>query len=245
MRELRIEGSLASLWVPGSAATGLVWDALVAPLLLLPPRRRRRVLVLGLGGGSAARLARALAPRARIVGVELDRAVVAAARRRLDLDALGVEVVIGDALAFLERTRERFDAILEDLFVGRGRAERKPAGWPSPGLARAARRLAPGGLLCTNALDEAREVESCLCALFGRALRIEVAGYDNRIGVGRGAPLPARELRRRIDGEPLLARAAPRLRLRTVRDAAISSGRRPAPRPRRRRGPSRSATPAP
>jgi spermidine synthase len=55
------------------------------------------VLVLGLGAGSAARLVRALAPRARIVGGERSAEVLRAARRHFGLDALGVEVVHADA----------------------------------------------------------------------------------------------------------------------------------------------------
>src|SRR5690606_16904976 len=102
-----VDGTFASFWQPGRAATGSVWDALVAPLLLLPPARRRRVLILGLGGGSAARLVRAIAPSAQVVGVELDPAVIDAARRHFELDALGVEVVLDDARRVLERERRR------------------------------------------------------------------------------------------------------------------------------------------
>src|SRR5262245_41530744 len=69
-RALRVDGTFASWYTPGSALTGSVWDALAAPLCWLPKLRRRSVLVLGLGAGSAARLVRALAPGARIVGVE-------------------------------------------------------------------------------------------------------------------------------------------------------------------------------
>ena len=72
-RELRVSGTLASLYRPGQATTGLIWDALAAPLTLLPPDRRQAVLILGLGGGSVARVTRALAPQARIVGVERSR----------------------------------------------------------------------------------------------------------------------------------------------------------------------------
>ena len=56
-------GRFASWWTPGSEVTGGVWDALAAPVLLLPPARRRSLLVLGLAGGSVARVLRALAPR--------------------------------------------------------------------------------------------------------------------------------------------------------------------------------------
>lgn len=214
--ELRVDGTFASFLVPGRASTGSVWDALAAPLLLLPPRRRRRVLVLGLGGGSAARLVRALAPAAHVVGVELDAEVLRVARRELGLDALGVEVVCADAREVLAAPGSRFDAVLEDVFVGRGRGVRKPDWLPEPGLALAARRVARGGILASNALDEAPAVERALRGLFPGRLRVEVAGYDNRIVVGGGAGLSARELRRRARAEPLLSHALPRLSFRTL-----------------------------
>jgi precorrin-6B methylase 2 len=213
---LRIDGTFASWWTPGSAVTGGVWDALAAPVLLLPPARRRRLLVLGLGGGSAARVLRALAPAARIVGVERDRDVLRAARRRLGLGALGVEVVEADARLVLSRLRGRFDLIVEDLFVGSGRAVRKPewvdAGW----LARLAARLAPGGLLVSNALDEAPALARAYARLFPATLCIGVRDYDNRVLVGAPAAAGARALRGVLARDPLLAATLPRLRVRTL-----------------------------
>jgi len=203
--ELRVDGTFASLYRAETPLTGSVWDALAAPLLALPARRRRSVLILGLGGGSAARLVRALAPRARIVGVEIDRRVVALARRRLGLGALGLEVVCADAERFLGSCRERFDAVLEDVFVGPGRAVRKPDWLLSGGLARAAARVAPGGVLASNALDEAPAVERGVAAAFPRVVRIDVAGFDNRILVGGPASLSARSLRAAVAASPVLS----------------------------------------
>ena len=40
-RELRVEGTFASWYTPGSHVTRSVWDAIAAPVLALPPRRRR------------------------------------------------------------------------------------------------------------------------------------------------------------------------------------------------------------
>lgn len=214
-RRLEIDGTWASVWRGEGAATGSVWDALVAPLLLLPPGRRRRVLILGLGGGSAARLVRALAPRAAIVGVEKDRAVVAAARRHFGLDALGVEVACDDALRVLARERRRFDLVIEDCFVGRGGAERKPPGLPLPGLALAARRLAPGGILAVNTLDETAEVAAVLAGLLPHRLELRVADYDNRVLVASRRVLDARALRAALARDPVLAGTAGRLALRT------------------------------
>jgi spermidine synthase len=215
-RVLQVDGTFASYWRPGSPRTGSVWDALAAPLAWLPPARRRRILVLGLGGGSAARLARALAPRARIVGVEIDPEVLAAARAAFDLDALGVEVVQADARAFLAAARARFDAVLEDVFVGAGRAVRKPDWLPLPGLAAAARRVAPGGLLVANTLDEAPRAARALRRLCPACVRIDVADYDNRIVVGGPASLSALGLRAAAAAEPVLAPSLRRLSFRTL-----------------------------
>jgi spermidine synthase len=213
---LRIDGTFASFYAPGNALAGPVWDALAAPLVWLPPQRRRSVLVLGLGGGSAARVVRALAPAARIVGVEASREVVRAAHRELGLGRLGVEVVVADARAWLARERRRFDLVLEDIFVGSGRAVRKPDWLPLPGLAQAARRVAPGGLLATNALDDAPDSARALAALFPARVRIAIEGWDNRILVGGPARLSAAGLRAAVAADPLLAPTLRRLALRTL-----------------------------
>jgi spermidine synthase len=213
-RALRIDGTFASWYEPGKEVTGSVWDALAAPLLLLPKPRRKRVLILGLGGGSAARVARALAPRARITGVEIDAGVVRAARRWFDLDGLGVEVVRGDARLYLERTRRRFDIILDDVFVGSRRNVRKPDWLPDPGLALAAGRLRSGGILVSNAIDEAPSVIREMRRLFASTLQIAIEEYDNRVVVGAGFPLSGRTLRAALTSSPILAATAKRFKIR-------------------------------
>jgi spermidine synthase len=215
-RALRINGTFASWYRPGATTTGSVWDALAAPLLLLPPARRRRVLVLGLGGGSAARVVRALAPRARIVGVELDSEVVRAAREHFDLDEIGVQVIVGDARRYLARTKRRFDVVIEDLFIGNQRSLRKPPWLPAPGLAAAARRVARGGILVSNTLDENRAVVGEMRRLYPATLGIDVAGYDNRIVVGGPDVIDGRLLRAAISHDAHMAASRSQLRIRRI-----------------------------
>jgi len=217
IRELHVDGTFASCYQPGRDITGSVWDALAAGITALPRRRRRSVLLLGLGGGSAARVARALAPRARIVGVEIDPSVVRLARRWFDLDALGIEVVVEDARAYLERCRTRFDAVLEDVFIGTGRDAVKPEWLPQPGLVRASRLLARRGVLASNALDEAPGVAATMGRLFSSVVRIEVEDYDNQIFVGRSGVLTGRDLRRAVAATPVLRPTLRRLSFRSLR----------------------------
>jgi spermidine synthase len=214
-RELRVSGTLASLYRPGQATTGLIWDALAAPLTLLPPDRRQSVLILGLGGGSVARVIRALAPQARIVGVERSPAVVEAAQRHLDLDALGIEVHVEDARAFLSMERGTFDTVVEDIFEGGTHNLRKPAWLLAEGLPRAVRLLKPGGLIVSNTIGQAHEVTRALRATWPRLVWIETHDYENKMVVG-GENLRALVLRQAIATEPLLAEVRTRLYYRTV-----------------------------
>lgn len=210
-----MDGQLASAYRPGRGDTGPVWAALAAPLLALPEERRRAVLVLGLGGGSAARVVRELAPQALIVGVERDAEVLAAARAHFELDALGVEVHVADALGYLELERRRFDVVIEDCFVGPTRGIRKPDWLPMPGLGLAAARLRPHGLLVANTIHEASRVARHLLRRHPGVVAIGFRDFMNRV-LAAGPGLDARRLRAAIAHHASLARFLPELEIRTL-----------------------------
>lgn len=220
---LEIDGTWASWRRPGQETTASVWDALALPLLLLSAIAAPRVLILGLGGGSAARVVRLLAPRARVVGVEIDARVIAAARQSFGISDLALEVVRADARHYLRDTRRRFDLILDDVFVGSGETPYKPEGFPSPSLEHAARCLVPGGVLVSNSIDEASAVLRSVRALFRSVLEVGVQGFDNRIFVGSSRGLNARALRGTVAAHPSLCEILPALR---VRDRSATGRRR-------------------
>mmetsp|Transcript_94072 Transcript_94072/g.275286 ORF Transcript_94072/g.275286 Transcript_94072/m.275286 type:complete len:274 (-) Transcript_94072:155-976(-) len=216
-QELIIDETFASLYVPGRIATHNVWDALAAPILALPPERRKRVLLLGLGGGSAARILRALAPEALIVGVEIDPEVVAAACTHFGLGDLGLEIVTDDALHVLQTERRRFDLVIDDVFLGCGNAVRKPDWIPEPGHTLALRRLREGGLFVCNTITEAKKIAPTLRERFQGLLRIDVEGYWNSIFVAGPAELSAKALRGAVRKSPVLSGALPVLSFRDAR----------------------------
>jgi spermidine synthase len=187
--ELRIDGTQASVHRPGPALTGVVWWALASPILLLPRERPRRILLLGLAAGSVARALRALDPEAEIVGVELSPEVLRLARRHFDLDRLRIELVVGDALEYLRRSRRRFDLIVEDLFVGTSRLVRKPAWVLDEGFRLIGQRLRPGGLVVSNTIHETAAIVRSMRRLRGRTVSMDVRGFWNTIVVS-GEDLP-------------------------------------------------------
>ncbi|CAK9116570.1 unnamed protein product [Durusdinium trenchii] len=177
--ELIVDETLASLY---SERRGrFVWDALALPILALSVSRPR-VLILGLGGGTCARIIQDLSPEAVIVGVELDAEVLRVARENFDLDALEIEVCEMDALQFLREDKRKFDLIIDDVFAGYARSVKKPRWLPQPGFRLARRCLQPGGLLVTNALcREAKYLQQGLQRLFPALLRLRVSDYENEI----------------------------------------------------------------
>ena len=210
-------GHVASALCLGRSTTGPVWDALAAPLVLLPPARRGRVLILGLAAGSVAHTVRRLAPNAEIVGVELDPQVVRAARRFFGLDRLRIETVVEDARLFLERHTGLFDLVIEDMFLGSRDTLRKPDWLLGRGLALAARHLPPHGLMVSNVIGGFSAYEAAAARVLPRVHSIRLRGYENRIVLaGRTLPAP-REVRRALAADPLIRPLVPRLAFRTVR----------------------------
>lgn len=220
-KSLVVDETFASFYRPGELVTRCVWDAIAAPLLWLPPAQRRRILVLGLGGGSVARLARAIAPEAEIVGVELDAEVVRLARAHFELDRLGLQVELADAREWLAAQARagaragRFDAVLEDVFIGRGDAVHKPDWIPDPAHVQAAALLERGGLFVSNTLDEHARVAAGLRESFPSLVEIQVVDYDNRVLVAGGAGLTGTALRRAVAASPILRESLPILSFRT------------------------------
>jgi spermidine synthase len=213
---LRIRGTRASARRPGSVSAGPVWDAL-ALSVLARERPPRDVAVLGLGGGSVARVLRALAPRAHIVGVENDPQVISAARLALGLDELDLEIVTGDALDWLRCERRRFDVVIEDLFIGPVRRVRKPDWLPEPGLALAQRRLRPGGVFASNTIHETPAMRRTLLELFPAVMSLGVAGHHNAILFACARLPEARSFRRAAAAHRELHDSLRQLRFRTIR----------------------------
>ncbi len=133
--------------VAPAAAGGGYWEA------MLPAHRPRRALLLGVGGGTLAHLLVARFGPMPIVGVDDDPAVVALARSAFGPLPPSLDIVLADAITFVEGCRGRFDYIAVDLFHG----AQPPRGVVSaPFLKALEAALLPGGLVVFNLFRDAR-----------------------------------------------------------------------------------------
>jgi len=143
---LLVDGVVQSISPHDGLASGGYWAAMV------PDERPTRALILGLGGGTLARLLQSrFGSDLPIVGVDSDPAVVELARTAGWLPERGLETVIADAFEFVKTCTDRFDYAAIDLFKGEefiGRALGKPF------LRQVRALLVPRGRLVVNMFSD-------------------------------------------------------------------------------------------
>lgn len=77
-------------------------------------------LILGLGGGTVAKLIRKSYPDAKITGVDIDPLMIELGKKYLDLDKFNVKIIIKDALSSINNQLSaiKYDLIIVDLYNG-------------------------------------------------------------------------------------------------------------------------------
>ena len=100
---------------------GIVADVWRTTLKKLRTKEIKNCLILGLGGGSAAKLVRKYWPDCKIIGVDIDPVMVELGKKYLGLDKVQVEVHVQDALKFVNNyplSTVRCDLVVVDLYCG-------------------------------------------------------------------------------------------------------------------------------
>lgn len=148
--EFRVAGAVHASFHRRRYLTGLAWDMIAGAALLGANDSPRSVLMLGLAGGTAFRVLRHLLPSCRLTAIDIDPEIIGLARQHMELDALGIEVVIGDAYSWLARNRRRFDVVIDDIYLAGKTDVFRPRAWDDALLDRLRRAVAPGGVLAVN-----------------------------------------------------------------------------------------------
>ena len=97
--------------------TGLhYWDSLVPEELSL--EADARVLLLGLGGGTVAKIITHRFGPVAIDGVEIDPLMVELGQKYFSLEEPNLNIIIADAASFVKEARYKYDLICLDIFMG-------------------------------------------------------------------------------------------------------------------------------
>jgi predicted membrane-bound spermidine synthase len=136
-------GALTMSMLDGSR-TGYYWDLGERAGVLRP--KAKRVVMLGLGGGEMLRAARRTLPKADLLGIDIDPAMLRAARDEFRIGAFGARGELADAFVWVKKARG-VDVLIVDLFNGdtMPEASLKVAFWRDCAAA-----VAPGGLVMVN-----------------------------------------------------------------------------------------------
>lgn len=144
----------------------------------------RRALLIGLGAGSLAKFLWRHRPQAKLTVVEIDPAVVPAARQYFKLpdDPDRIHIQIGDGAHYLARSGPAFDLILVDGFD----ANARPGQLDTEAFyLNCKARLSDTGILSTNLLSRRKDYRVSLeridAAFDGRALSFPSCGSGNAI----------------------------------------------------------------
>jgi len=148
--EFRVAGAIHALYHKKRFLTGLAWDLIAASALLRKDGPPRSVLMLGLAGGTAYRVLRHLLPDCRLTAIDIDPEIVGLAREHMELDALGIEVVIDDAYGWLAENRRKFDVVFDDIYLAGKTDVFRPQAWNPELMEHLKKAMAPGGLLAVN-----------------------------------------------------------------------------------------------
>ncbi|MBT3193679.1 MAG: fused MFS/spermidine synthase [Verrucomicrobia bacterium] len=168
--DFEVAGGTHATWDEHRILTDYAWDAIAAAALLRAKAPPRSLLMLGLGGGTAIRQLRHFVPSMRITAVEIDPSMVDLARRYMQLDELNVEVVVDDAYDYITACTKKFDAVVDDVYMGGASDVFRPKTHNASLMDALCQRLTPGGILLANLVTGSghRRVQSKVRAAFKR-----------------------------------------------------------------------------
>lgn len=205
-----IAGAAHAEWHPHRRVTRQAWDALAGAALLHPAGEAPSILMLGLGGGTGARILRTLLPGASVTAVEIDGGMIALGRRYMRLDELDIEVHEDDAFRFLRETKRRFDVVIDDIYLSGADDAIRPSVMDDRMVRSLKRVLRPGGLAAINLITGPghRRVQSAARAAmlkaFPQVLSIRPQDSLNETLAGSRRLLPATVLREAAERFPHL-----------------------------------------
>ena len=181
-RRLYTNDAFHTQYHPDNLFTGAVWDLLSLPSLCCEPAPAK-VLVLGVAGGTVIHQLDALHQQKikSIIGVELDAIHIKLANDFFDLQYDHLQLVQSDAAKWLKQSRQKFDYIVDDVFLHGVDDPARPVELDRQWYDLLTRHLTARGVLVQNHIDS-REAKKARRFLPTRPLlKFETAQFDNQV----------------------------------------------------------------
>lgn len=188
-----------SQYNPRRLLTGAVWDLLTVPTMF-SNNSYASALLLGLGGGTAIHQLRALSSVTAITALELDPVHVSVARRFFRVPGPDVELVTGDAIAYVRSNRKRYDVVIDDIFVDAPDDPARPHPVDAAWIQQLIRTTSARGVVIQNHLSPriargiANQHHKLLNQKFSSALLFTTEKYENGVLALYREPASARAL---------------------------------------------------
>ncbi len=207
---LYTDNVLHSQYHPEQKITGSVWDLLFLPALTLAQDKPLRILVLGVGGGAVMHMLNEFLDCEKIIGLELNPIHIQVAEQFFSLKADNIELVQGDAIAWVEnysgkKSTDKFDLIIDDLFYEEEGEPIKLVPANSTWFYHLYSLLKPKGLVVMNfvgrknAFSAAPFYDDYVENLLPNCLHFTTPHYDNHVMAFSKRELNAQRIRQAIN----------------------------------------------
>ncbi len=203
-RLLLLDGTDQTEVVLGTHELVSEYTQVIERFLAVHPPRGRRALLVGLGGGA---MIQPLKARGFAIDVvELDPAIVETARDYFGCDPKGFRLIQADGRAFIRACKDRYDAIVLDVFTGGSQ--------PFHLFSREAfdeirKILAPGGVVALNTIAFRSGPDSLMSASLYRTASESFAQRCSFVGSPDDRPTNLSNILMFFGGEPFAAQPAP------------------------------------
>ena len=157
-----------------------MWDLLSLPSLCLPTWPKN-VLVLGVAGGTAIHQLCKMHSLEQIVGIELDPTHVQLAKDYFQLDYKMLALVQADARNWLETCHDKFDYIIDDVFIHSEGDPQRPYAADRHWLRLLTQHLAINGTLVQNHIDTRQSKRALGYFSRGTVLEFSTEKYANKV----------------------------------------------------------------
>jgi len=107
--------TVESVW--GFGDTGLYWDDIADAV----PKTAKEILMIGVGGGTIARLLRERNYQGKIIGIEYDPIIIQIGKRWFETDTFLDTIVLDDGIEWIKNCPVTFDCIILDAYENGGK----------------------------------------------------------------------------------------------------------------------------